>query len=156
MTALRFKTCNSTNKSKGFNLIELMIVIAIVGIIAAIAYPAYTQQVQKTRRAEGKSELLEMLQAQERFYSINNTYATDLTSAGLGYPAANNILTERGYYQLSAVACGAIALTQCINITAVPTPGGVQVGDNCGTLTIDSRGNKTENGVPAPPVSLCW
>jgi prepilin-type N-terminal cleavage/methylation domain-containing protein len=39
-------------KTKGFTLIELMIVIAIVAILAIIAIPAYSEQVAKSRRAE--------------------------------------------------------------------------------------------------------
>ena len=37
-------------KQHGFNLVELMIVVAIIGIIAAIAYPSYTEQVRKSRQ----------------------------------------------------------------------------------------------------------
>jgi len=39
-------------KSKGFSLIELMIVIAIIGILAAIAIPSYQTYIQKSRFAE--------------------------------------------------------------------------------------------------------
>ena len=39
-------------KSKGFTLIELMIVVAIIGIIAAVAYPSYQEQVAKSRRGD--------------------------------------------------------------------------------------------------------
>lgn len=129
---------NQISKHKGLNLVELMIVIAIVGILASIGYPLYTDQMQRTRRADGKAMLMEVMEAQERFYSANNTYTTTLPS--LGYTAAT-VPSEEGFYGLSAAACGAIALTQCINLTATPSAGGPQVTD--GNMTLDSMNNKT-------------
>jgi len=139
-------------KYNGFNLIELMIVVAIVGILTSIGYPLYTDQVDRTRRTDGKAKLLEVLEVQERFYSANNTYLPTLTS--IGYPAAT-VPSEEGFYVISAAACaGPIALTQCINISAAPTAGGPQASDGCGTLSIDSRGNKAETGTLT--LAQCW
>lgn len=141
-----------TVKQKGFNLIELMIVVAIVGILASIGYPLYKDQVDSTRRTDGKTKLLEVLKAQERFYSANNAYVTTLTS--IGYPVAT-VPSDEGFYGITAAQCaGPIALTQCIDLSAAPTAGGPQTSDDCGTLSIDSRGNKRKTGTL--PLAKCW
>ena len=62
----------STNK--GFNLIELMIVIAIIGILAAIAIPSYKGYVKTAKMSEAHNNLAALRLAEEEYFLENNIY----------------------------------------------------------------------------------
>ena len=128
------------NKTRGFTLIELMIVVAILAIVAAIGYPSYLEHVKKSHRAEGMGELLALADRMEREYSDKGTYAgATLGNAGTDvYPST----TDGGYYTLSIGAQDNVAFT----ISATPTSKGKQNTDKCGTFTFNSQGTKSISG----------
>ncbi|WP_436069317.1 type IV pilin protein [Pseudomonas sp. LjRoot71] len=141
-------------KQQGFSLIELMVVVAIVGILAAIAYPSYQNYVLRSGRADGQAKLMEILQAQERFYSQNQTYTANLGAGGLGYGVAADaaVASDERRYNITAQACGG-SIARCVVLTAARV--GAQLQDNeCGDLTLDSRGTKGEAGTGT--VETCW
>jgi len=63
-----------TNR-KGFTLIELLIVVVIIGILAAIAIPKFANTKEKAVVASMKSDLRNLVTAQEGFFSDNQDYA---------------------------------------------------------------------------------
>ena len=78
--------------SKGFTLIELMIVIAIIGILAAIAIPQFSAYRKRGYNSAAQSDLKNAITAQEGYFVDNQTYATstsDLTS--YGYQQSANV-----------------------------------------------------------------
>ena len=62
------------NNSKGFTLIELMIVVAIIGILAAIAIPNFLTYQCKSRQAEAKTNLGGIRVSQEAYFAEFDTY----------------------------------------------------------------------------------
>ncbi len=55
-------------KTKGFTLIELMIVVAIIGILAAIAIPKFAQMLEKSREGATKGNLGSLKSAASIYY----------------------------------------------------------------------------------------
>jgi type IV pilus assembly protein PilE len=47
----------AANKSKGFNLIELMVTVAIIGILASIAIPSYRQYIERAKASDALNVL---------------------------------------------------------------------------------------------------
>ncbi len=62
---------------KGFTLIELLIVVVIIGILAAIAIPKFSNTKEKAYMAAMKSDLRNLITAQEAYFADNTTYTTD-------------------------------------------------------------------------------
>ena len=125
--------------TKGFTLIELMIVVALIGIIAAIAYPSYQGYVEKTRRGNAQGSLLQFASAMERYYTQNNTYAG--ADDGNGVPGAppNDLFADEApldgnakFYDLT------IQDLQANSFTLRATPKNGQAGD--GFLQLHSNG----------------
>lgn len=69
-------------KSKGFTLIELMIVVAIIGILAAIAIPNFMNYQCKAKQTEAKSNLGSIRTNMEAYRAEHDTYNATLSSIG--------------------------------------------------------------------------
>ena len=134
--------------SRGFTLIELIIVITILGIILAIAVPSFFEQLAKSRRAEAKQGLSDLQLRQEKWRSNHATYGT----------SAQVLLPSSTYYDFAVTAnTGTDAA-----MTATPKAAGPQNGDRCGTYTlrIDNDNNSAPAGQLDKTVSTtatdCW
>ena len=144
---------------KGFTLIELLIVVVIIGILAAIAIPKFANTKQKAVVASMKSDLRNLVTAQEAFFSDNQDYAeggpyigdgTVYTQAngtgGAGTlaftPSANNTVTVT---YVDAAGWSATATNPAV--TDVPNTCGVYVG---------AAGNAPNAAVTAEGAPACW
>lgn len=133
---------SDSKRSRGFTLMELMITVAIVGILAAIAYPSYQDYVRRAARADAQADMLEVAQWLERRYTAANSYVFP-TPPGLPITQTPRVGAAR--YNLTAVVP---AGGQTFTLTA--TPAGAQVGDVCGTMTVNQLGATTSAGAD------CW
>ena len=124
--------------SGGFSLLEMMIVVALIGILSMVAIPSYSEYVVRANRAEAKDALADAIFQQERFNTRNRTYTTNMTDLGYG---ADPLISENQLYSVDAAACGGATIQTCVVLTATPVEGTQQVSD--GSLTLDSRGNRT-------------
>nr|WP_236658442.1 type IV pilin protein [Pseudomonas knackmussii] len=100
---------------------------------------------------------MEVMQAQERFFSQNQTYTATLGTGngGLGYSTDANgaVTSESRKYNITAAACTNKTVANCVVLSAAPV-GGQANDSECGTLTLDSTGTKTENG--SGTLTTCW
>jgi type IV pilus assembly protein PilA len=63
---------------KGFTLIELLIVVVIIGILAAIAIPKFANTKSKAYITAMKSDLRNLVTAEEAFFSDSSKYTAVL------------------------------------------------------------------------------
>jgi len=145
-------------KSKGFTLIELIIVVLIVGILGAIALPSYKEYVRKARRTEAQGILEGLAQAMERHFTQNSTYVTAITGSAPKapdiYPTQAPIDGDAKFYNLRVTAVTATTYT----LQAQPIAGSDQALN--GVLQLNHLSQKVwdrdNDGNLAESSDSCW
>jgi type IV pilus assembly protein PilE len=139
----------------GFSLIEVMIVLVIIGVLMLVALPGYQDSMRKSHRADGMRDLMELVSRQERFYAQNSGYTDDIeTVNGLNF---GRTISSEEHYNLSVVKCEDAEdddFSACYELRAAAR--GEQQKDACGTLTVNSKGQRSHTGSPDNDDLDCW
>ena len=82
-----------TRSSKGFTIVELLVVVAIIGILSAIGVVSYNGYVSGSKKTAAENTIQQIALAQTEYYSNNGEYflsgagdtctASDVTSADI-------------------------------------------------------------------------
>jgi prepilin-type N-terminal cleavage/methylation domain-containing protein len=80
--------------TKGFTLIELLIVVVIIGILAAIAIPKFANTKEKAYIAAMKSDLRNLVTAQESYFADQVTYTT--STSALNFTGSTGVTVTIG------------------------------------------------------------
>ena len=67
-------------RSKGYTLLELMIVVAIAGILITLAVPTFQQSAIKAREAALKQNLFTMRAVLDQYYADHGAYPESLSA----------------------------------------------------------------------------
>lgn len=151
----------SLRSSKGFTLIELMIVVAIIGILAAIAIPNFLTYQMKSRTSEAKTNLQAIKTSELAFQGERGCFASGPPvpaimpsgSAAMPWPAPHNAATNppanycvnpangafmtnvlQSYLDMGWQPSGQVRYQYTVSGTAAPTVAGTIVVANCAAL----------------------
>jgi len=128
------------SSSRGFSLMELIVVVAIVGLLLSVAMPFLGGYMVKSKRQDATALLFRTVQRLEQCFTLEGVYNGS---------CALKLTSPEGYYSLNASRDA-----QTYTLHAVPVEGKSQANDSdCATLTITSTGKKSATGTLG---ALCW
>jgi type IV pilus assembly protein PilA len=113
-----------TSLKKGFTLIELLIVVVIIGILAAIAIPKFANTKTKAYTAAMKSDLRNLVTAEEAFFADSGKYIVYGDTNLLKFKPSTGVSTPTitigpGYWNASVTHSQIAAFTCAIGVNTV-------------------------------------
>ena len=148
-------------RSRGYTLIELMIVVTVLGILTALAVPSYLNYVTESARSDAMISLTTMAARQELFFSNNGQYA--LMVAQLGYPPPdpssplgnNQVMSEEQYYIISTLSC-IPPRNDCFQLAAEAENDVALKDTECARFELDSFGRRRAKTIGSVATDDCW
>ena len=124
-------------RTRGFSLMEVMIVLAIVAILMTVALPSFQAQAVRTNQSAAQAAMLDIANIQEQYFLANRTYLTKAALEATGFTLDPDVANN---------------FTYTLTVDAGPpptfllslTPAGSNAGD--ATFTLNSSGVKTPAG----------
>lgn len=112
-------------RSKGFTLLELLVVVAIIGILAAAIYASFSAPRARSRDAKRVGEIKQLQNALSLYYASNNIFPTCATTdvpgtvgGSSGCVNLDNVVSQGHIPQLprDPAQASVIASTDCNDI----------------------------------------
>lgn len=118
-------------RRRGFTILELLVVVLVIGILAGLAIAKFGNTKDKAKLSSIKSDLKNLIVAQEAHFSNWNTYGTkaQLVSRVKYDPSPGNT------WAINATTSGFTATVTNASITKSPTKCQVTVGRNTSPVT---------------------
>ena len=140
-------------ESRGFTLIELMIVVAVIGILLAIAVPNYQEYILRSKLLDAGSSLAQLRVNLEQYFQDNRSFdANPATPAG-----TCGVIVTGSNSKYFTYTCATGNIGQTFLITATGVAGG---GTGSFGFTIDQSNNRVTTGLPtgwaASTPATCW
>ena len=141
-----------SQKTLGFSLIELLVVVTIIAILSAIAIPVYNNYLLRAHRSDAITSITTIALNEEEYRLNNNAYTATLNDV---WQQGTN--TEQEFYTLALTLLDANGnpTTDTSNATGfriTATPAGTQANDTeCNPITLS-----VNSGAVTKIPEQCW
>lgn len=122
--------------SKGFSLIELLVVITILAIISTVAYTSFSGATDKAKNSKRVENLASIETALQAFKQEKQYYPMPSAKSATNYWGYDNAASATTKNTLTVVKSG----DNITGVTAATTIGGGKVMDTAGTNQVGAKG----------------
>ena len=117
-----------TTRSRGFTLLELLVVVAILGILAAVGIVAYSGYVESAKRKSAINIMMHVALAPAEYYTENSSYlSTDGSKCNPNDASSNSI--ETGLLEGADLITDDIGYNFCIYLQSSSAKKFIVVGE---------------------------